>query len=215
MNQQMTLEPQNLSLPAFRWEVFSESHKVLLTSQAFFVDHAWWIFDPISIPDLSFESAVTQCCPGTTTDCPWNIVLTNGNHERAIEEFKIAQPSVKVHVTEGSELETLADTIWNPDPDITEASLGPWKRIRLHGGAPGETAYFLESIQGVVIGDALVNLPDREFEILPDKYCENPDQLRKSLKRMIQSWNIERLCTAHGNPIANGAGSAVERLLSF
>lgn len=209
----MTLEAQNLSVPAFRWEVYSESHKVLLTSHAFFVNQAWWIFDPISTPGFSFETAVMQSCPGATTDCPWNIVLTNGNHERAVDAFRSVSPSTQVHVTKGSDLENLADTIWNPDQN--DHSLGPWQRMRLRGGAAGETAYYLQSEQGVVIGDALVNLPDREFEILPDKYCENPDQLRISLNQMIRTWKIERLWTAHGNPIANGAGSAVERLLSF
>lgn len=200
------------SYPAFRWEIYSEEHRVLLTSHAFFLEETWWVFDPISIQKNAFESWSAKQFGGDLLKANWNILLTNGNHERSVLDWAKDRGQCVIHVTTGSELESTAQNIW--DPERETATLGPWKRIRLEGGAPGETAYYLEKSKAIVVGDALVNLPDRGFEILPDKYCEDPALLRASLRKLAEL-DLEKLWTAHGKSINTGAGVALSRLLSL
>ena len=198
--------------PACRWEIYSKEHRVLLTSHAFFLEGSWWVFDPISIPKSAFESWIKDHFGGDLLKTNWNILLTNGNHERSVEGWKKDRAQCSIHVTSGSELESIAQDIWVPEADNVD--LGPWKRIRLEGGAPGETAYYLEKSKALVVGDALVNLPNRNFEILPDKYCEDPELLRASLNKLA-TLKFEKLWTAHGKSINTGAGVALSRLLSL
>ena len=200
------------SYPAFRWEIYSEEHRVLLTSHAFFLEETWWVFDPISISKSTFKSWSSEHFGGDLLKANWNILLTNGNHERSVLDWAKDRGQCVIHVTAGSELESIAQKIWNSKAEA--ADLGPWKRIRLEGGAPGETAYYLEKSKAVVVGDALVNLPDRGFEILPDKYCEDPALLRASLGKLAEL-DLEKLWTAHGKSINTGAGVALSRLLSL
>jgi hypothetical protein len=202
------------SYPAFRWEIYSEEHRVLLTSHAFFLEETWWVFDPISIPKNALESWIAKQFGSDLLKANWNILLTNGNHERSVASWTKDRGQCAIHVTSGSELESIAQNIWDPKTKRETADLGPWKRIRLEGGAPGETAYYLEKSKAVVVGDALVNLPDRGFEILPDKYCENPALLRASLGKLT-ALDLEKLWTAHGKSINTGAGVALSRLLSL
>ena len=202
------------SYPAFRWEIYSEEHRVLLTSHAFFLEETWWVFDPISIPKNALESWIATQFGGDLLKANWNFLLTNGNHERSVASWTKDRGQCAIHVTSGSELESIAQDIWDPKTKRETADLGPWKRIRLEGGAPGETAYYLEKSKAVVVGDALVNLPDRGFEILPDKYCENSALLRASLGKLT-ALDLEKLWTAHGKSINTGAGVALSRLLSL
>jgi hypothetical protein len=60
-----------------------------------------------------------------------------------------------------------------------------------------------------VVGDALVNLPGRGLEILPDKYCTNPTQLRRSLRHLPMA---DLVLTAHGAPFT---GREVSTLLGI
>ena len=200
------------SYPAITWEIYSEEHRVLLTSHAFFLEGSWWVFDPISISNSVFESWITKQFNVDLLKANWNILLTNGNHERSVANWTKDRGQCSIHVTAGSELESIAQNIWDPKTETVD--LGPWKRIRLEGGAPGETAYYLEKSKAVVVGDALVNLPDRGFEILPDKYCEDPAKLRGSLNK-LRALELEKLWTAHGKSINKGAGVALSRLLSL
>ena len=212
MNDLPVMEIIPASYPAISWEIYSEEHRVLLTSHAFFLEGSWWVFDPISIPKSAFESWITKQFNGDLLKVNWNILLTNGNHERSVASWTKDRGQCAIHVTSGSELESIAQDIWDPETD--KVDLGPWKRIRLEGGAPGETAYYLEKSKAVVVGDALVNLPDRGFEILPEKYCENPGLLRNSLSKLAEL-DLEKLWTAHGKSINTGAGVALSRLLSL
>ena len=63
---------------------------------------------------------------------------------------------------------------------------------------------------GGVFGDAVVHLPERGLELLPDKYCTDPAALRISLAGVPA---FERAVFAHGQPLLTGASAKVAALL--
>jgi glyoxylase-like metal-dependent hydrolase (beta-lactamase superfamily II) len=160
---------------------------------------AWVLFDPIPLNQCQVE----LWCDGGGID---TIVLTNGNHERAAAEWRrdfgcrVAGPTGVPWEMEGIR-------------DDREVVLDGWKAIRLEGGAPGETAWWLESESLMVFGDAVVNLAGRGLELLPDKYCQDPKWLRRSLQTLL-SHPFESALFAHGDPLPRAASTRIGGLLT-
>lgn len=183
----------------FRWAAYSPHHKVELTSHAILADDCLLVFDPIPL-------ATDQRQRLTSVAGQRALVLTNGNHER---------DAVRWH-------HELGAAIWSsptafPSPlVIGHCSLGisspfpRWTALPLPGGAPGETAFLHAGRSLAIFGDAIVNLPDRQLELLPDKYCEDPARLRFSLKGLPR---FERALFAHGQPLLSAASERIAALL--
>jgi len=176
------------------WSAFSPEHRVELGSSAVLTPEGWWVFDPIPIVPAPVEPLFDRVA---------GIVLTNANHERDSVRWcdrfacrRWAAPDAD-GLPEGIERWTRSD----PFPG--------WVLIPLAGGAPGETAFFRPERSLLVVGDALVNLPGRGLEILPDKYCTNPTQLRRSLRHLPMA---DLVLTAHGAPFT---GREVSTLLGI
>jgi hypothetical protein len=64
----------------------------------------------------------------------------------------------------------------------------------------------------MVFGDAVVNLDGRGLELLPDKYCTDPAQLRNSL-RSLREISFENALFAHGTPLIGSAAARIAGLL--
>ena len=184
----------------WRWWAYSPAHKVELMSHAVRGRAgAWVLFDPIPLNQRQVE----LWCDGGGID---TIVLTNGNHERAAAEWRrvfgcrVAGPTGVPWEMEGIR-------------DVRDVVLDGWKAIRLEGGAPGETAWWLESESLMVFGDAVVNLAGRGLELLPDKYCQDPKLLRRSLQKLL-SRPFESALFAHGDPLAKDASARIGGLIT-
>ncbi len=191
---------EEISPGIFRWAAFSPFHRVELTSHAVLADGGLLVFDPIPLasePRSRLRLLADRCA----------IVLTNGNHLRASQEWR-AQ---------------LGARVWSPTPELfpADSDIVHWSLIHpppfpgwvthpLPGGAPGETAFLHAGLSLAVFGDAVVNLPGRELEPLPDKYCTDPRQLRLSLKGLPP---FERALFAHGQPLRAGASDRIAALL--
>ena len=184
----------------WRWWGFSPAHKVDLMSHAVQGPAGGWvIFDPIPLdPDR-----VAAWGDGRRIDA---IVLTNGNHERSAAEWHRV---LKCPVLGPTGMPWEMDGIRGDE----DAVLTGWKRMRLEGGAPGETAWWLESVGLMVFGDAVVNLAGRGLELLPDKYCQDPRALRRSLQALV-SVPFEMALFAHGDPLAGGASTRIQGLMT-
>ena len=84
--------------------------------------------------------------------------------------------------------------------------------VDLPGAPAGEIA--IASPNGdMVIGDALINFEPHGFAFLPDKYCTDPKQMRRSLRALLDH-NFDRLFFAHGSPITRNAYERLESLLA-
>lgn len=83
----------------------------------------------------------------------------------------------------------------------------------IDGAAGGEIALYHAANGGtLVIGDALINFEPYGFAFLPEKYCQDPRQMRNSLRKLLR-FNAERILFAHGMPILSGASERLQQLL--
>ena len=184
----------------FRWEQYSPEHKVELTSHAIIQEGRIFVFDPIPLASAAMALLVERASMTA-------IVLTNENHQRDAVSWR-NQCNVPIWAAAEAML---------PWPDVrrfqrSETEWQGWKVQWLDGAAGGEVALRWDRESVVVCGDAIVNLPGRGLELLPEKYCRNQTQLKQSL-RILAACPFERLLMAHGRPVLAEASQCVGRLL--
>jgi hypothetical protein len=84
--------------------------------------------------------------------------------------------------------------------------------IELPGAGAGEIA-LVSAHRTLHVGDALIHLEPPGFAVLPDKYCVDPRELRRSLGKLLR-FDFELLTFAHGLPLPAQARSRLESLLA-
>ncbi len=181
-----------------RWAAFSPPHRVELSSTAVRTAGGWWIFDPIPLAETAGELFTVASVAG--------IVLTNENHERDAAAWSNRLRQTPWVATEAN-LTLPHLRRWPPG----SSRLEDWHLIPLSGGPRGETAFVFPERSLAVFGDAVINLPGRGLEILPDKYGEDPRQLRESLRRLP---DFEQALFAHGEPLIGQASNRIAALLA-
>ena len=198
MNKAESIQP---ILPGvFRWKIFSAEHKVELCSHAVVVSGRIICFDPVPLANEPFYELSRQGVPNA-------IVLTNENHERDCAVWR-ERWRVPIRADAAAALTIAGVQRFERD----QSHWQDWQLHRLVGGAEGELALRLSRDSLVICGDAIVNLPSRQLELLPDKYCRDPALLRGSLRELVgQPFN--RLVMAHGSPVLENASSRVAALL--
>jgi glyoxylase-like metal-dependent hydrolase (beta-lactamase superfamily II) len=98
------------------------------------------------------------------------------------------------------------------DPGVGGGTLGARRGGEWVGGGPAETAFRIPALDLVIFGDAVVNLPGRALELLPDKYCADPARLRAGLRQLVAS-PFARAVFAHGPALVTEASVRVAALL--
>jgi len=184
----------------FRWAVFSPEHRVELASHAVQGPSGLVVFDPIALAD---EALDRLCAAGQ----PVAIVLTNANHGRDAAAWR-TRYGCEIYGPPEGESGIVGARCFGGKP----CPLPSWEAIPLPGGAPGETAFLLPVHSLVVLGDAVVNLPQRGLELLPDKYCTAPGLLRIGLRKLVDR-TFARAVMAHGEPIPADAARRISELL--
>jgi hypothetical protein len=183
----------------FRWSAFSPQHKVELTSHAVSHEGTMFVFDPIPVADATLAQLNHAARAGAVA-----VILTNANHLRDTAAW----------VTRGKPCWAPAELL--PElpgaRDIATLSAPGWRVVVVHGGAPGERAFCLPERSLVVFGDAVVNLPGRALELLPDRYCTDPIGLRQSMAGLISA-PFETAVFAHGDPLISRASERIAALL--
>ena len=94
------------------------------------------------------------------------------------------------------------------------ATLNPNMRgtyVALPGAGPGEIALVGQDV--ACLGDALIHLPPDGLRILPDKYCADPTQLRRSLRKLL-SCDFQVMTFAHGVPLTDSPRTKLEPLIA-
>lgn len=177
------------------WQQYDPSVKVDCTSTAVLGKDGWIIIDPIPLREEVLKDLLNghPCAV---------ILLTSGNHQRASLDLK-DHLGAKIMAPRSARPEVIADEWFDENAIIAGLS-----SLSLHGGGAGETAFFFNNT--VIVGDALIHLD--ELMILPDKYCEDPEELRHSLARLV-THPFDNLCFSHGLPVMGKARERVAALL--
>jgi glyoxylase-like metal-dependent hydrolase (beta-lactamase superfamily II) len=137
------------------------------------------------------------------------IILTNGNHERhARKVAKEYDLPVAAAIEAISELSQKPDIIL--DGQLKLQGLRPYPCA---GAGPGETALFSESSSTLILGDSIINLPETGLQLLPDNYCSDPRQLKKSLATLL-NLPFKNLIMAHGIPLTDNPKRQLKSLLT-
>ena len=191
----------------FCWQAYDSASKVDLHATGVVVGEKKLFFvDPIPLA----EDALAEL---TADAVPAGIVLTNANHARGAEGFRRKfAVSVCLHPEAAGEIGLASDAML--DAGGGPAFGGVFEAIPLPGAAPGEIALYRPDDGGVlIVGDAVINLPSPGFGVLPDKYCANPKELRRSLGTLLER-SFGKMLFAHGDPILANARERLAAMLA-
>ncbi|MFB0517177.1 MAG: MBL fold metallo-hydrolase [Candidatus Neomarinimicrobiota bacterium] len=138
------------------------------------------------------------------------IYLTGGQHQRSAWRYRNAL-GVPVYAPEGAaELEEEPDQ-WYRDGDSLP---GGFTTIQIHG--MGSSFALLMETEGgsgaLFCGDLLIRASNEPFQLLPDRFMDDPARVRESAEKLAQI-QIEILCSAHGEPCVTGCGKAIREAL--
>jgi glyoxylase-like metal-dependent hydrolase (beta-lactamase superfamily II) len=178
------------------WHGFDPEVRCECGSTAVLGDEGWVIFDPIPLSTSAWAELLAVAKVHA-------IALTSGNHQRDSLAIKSALKT-PIHAPESARGEIEAD-VWCKDGD----TLVGFSLTGLPGAGPGEAAWC--DGRHLVVGDALLHLDQLEF--LPDKYCSNPAELRKSTKQLL-GLNFQSVFFAHGLPLISQARENIATLLA-
>lgn len=195
-------EVQEVAPGLFVWQLYDEAVKAELTSCAVSVGGALVLFDPVPLSPEAMEELLAHGQPAA-------VVLTNGNHARAAEQYR---DRFRIPVSASREAE--ADLGFAPDEYLAEGDTlgGVFTVHGLPGAGPGEIALHHQAGR-LHIGDALINFEPLGFSRLPDKYCKAPAKLRESLRKLLPL-EFSLLTFAHGLPLVTRAHERFAQLLA-
>lgn len=191
---------------AYRWEAFDAASRVDLSASAVAVDGRLFFVDPIPLAKAALAELGAEHAPA-------GIVITNGNHARAAAEFrrKLGVPLAATAEAADEAGSTPTETI---PPEGGPVFGGVFEAVPLPGGAAGEVALYRADRGGLlIVGDAIINLPSFPLALLPDKYCRDVRELRRSVARLLER-SFATLLFAHGEPILQNAHARLAAMLA-
>jgi hypothetical protein len=179
-------EVQPISSSAAVWQRYDSTVKAELWSTALRTSAGVYLVDPISVDWHSLAEF-------TGGSAIAGVIVTNENHLRDAPSF--------------------CSQLGAPLLDISAPPLSAdVQMIDLPGAPAGEIA-LVSSNGELVVGDALINFEPHGFTFLPNKYCTDAKEMRRSLRKLL-SYSFERIFFAHGNPITSNAHQRLESLLA-
>jgi hypothetical protein len=191
-------EFQRVGDRVFFWEAYDPAVKTNLSCCAVQAEEVLVFIDPIPLAREAMEELLEFGTPAA-------VVVTNGNHLRASEEYR-----QKFGIPLLAHADAVPELGVQPDRLLAANELTPG-RLMVHeiaGAAPGEIALH-HPRTGLHFGDALVNVEPYGFAPLPKKYCRDYDAMAQSLVA-FGALRFEVITFAHGTPVVS---RAQERLL--
>ncbi len=186
------------------WHRYDPESRVDLTMTALSLPGGLFFFDPIAMEESEVLSLLARTEPLKAEA----ILLTNANHQRHSAWFaaRLGLP-ILAHRDAAAEVGA-SRSFLDGDRLFDELEV-----VSLPGGALGESAFYCERDGGFwIVGDALINLPQTGFALLPSKYCLDQPQLRRSLLALCQR-PARRLAFAHGPALEGDIPQLVTTLL--
>jgi len=185
------------------WHGYDPAVKADLYSTCVLTPPGAYLIDPIPLQSETLDELVGS---GRVS----GVIVTNSNHHRASVQFA-EQFSIPVFA--------LCETFWDKMPrQFRKVADGDeicdeLRVIGIEGAASGEiTLHYAPGGGTLIVGDALINFEPYGFTFLPDKYCSNEKEMRRSLRKLLD-YKAERILFAHGMPILSGASDRLQALL--
>lgn len=195
-------EIQQVTDDVIFWQAYEPEVKADLTSCAVRGGKGWVIIDPIPLTRVALLE-LREIME------PFAIVLTNGNHARAAVEYRDRfELPVFAHADAVPELEIKIDEELGEGSTIA----GDLTVVTVPGAGAGEIALYSAG-KSLHLGDALINLEPLGFTFLPDKYCHDAKEMRRSLAKLAPL-DFTLLTFAHGLPLVSQAKSRLSQLLA-
>jgi glyoxylase-like metal-dependent hydrolase (beta-lactamase superfamily II) len=141
---------------------------------------------------------------------PIGVFLTNAHHDRDADWFR-KQYDIQIYAHEKakSDCDTKIDVLVLDGEKLP----GGLRAIHLPGSVASEIALYTKISGGIIlIGDALLNLPDKGLALLPDQYIEDRKQALQSLRKLAEL-DFKVVTFAHGDPLTDNAKKQIVRFL--
>jgi len=185
------------------WHGYDSAVKAELYSTCLRTSGGTYFIDPIP-----FESDALSELIGSNSVA--GIIVTNCDHHRASAKFAEKFSAPLFGRTEAFSNKAARELKRVTDGDEISEEL---RAIGIEGAGEGEIALHYAPDGGTfIIGDALINFEPYGFTFLPEKYCANPKEMRRSLRSLLD-YKAERILFAHGTPILSGVSQKLRALL--
>jgi glyoxylase-like metal-dependent hydrolase (beta-lactamase superfamily II) len=177
------------------WSSFHREWKVDFTSHAVQTAKGVVFIDPMK-PGPAILAKLTALGE------PLAVLLTNANHGRDADWFrKHFGVQVYAHPKAKSDCDAKIDV---PVMD-GEKLPGGLEAIYLPGAVDGECAFFSRAEGStLIVGDILLNPKGKGLSILPEQYCDDHREARRSLRR-LRDLTFKAMVFSHGEPITANA----------
>ncbi len=185
------------------WSWFSEPHGYDFNGTLFVHEEGNLCVDPVPPSDDVLNQLEEQ---GVA-----QILITNRNHTRAsnpVAERTGAQ--VAIHPADAPHAREQGTHI---DAALEVGQrVGPLTVVGVPGKSPGEIALH-DPVRGIlVVGDAVIGNPPGALSFLPDRVVDDPAQLRKSVRALIEL-EFDALIVGDGVSILEGAKAKLQELV--
>ena len=186
------------------WNGYDSSVKAELCSTCLITSDGSYLIDPIPLQRERLDELISS---GSVA----GIIVTNGNHHRASALFaeQLARPII-------AHPDSFSDKQPSRFREVVdgEAICDGVEVIGIEGAVPGEIILHHAADGGtLIVGDALINFEPYGFTFLPQKYCSNQKEMRRSLQNLL-AYKAERILFAHGIPILLAASERLRALLT-
>jgi glyoxylase-like metal-dependent hydrolase (beta-lactamase superfamily II) len=185
------------------WHAYDPQVRVDLFSCGLESEAGLVLVDPIALDEVGRKTLSSH---GTVHA----IVVTNANHARQSAEFKKCwNVPILAHRDALRELEIPVDGFLQAGDSLG----GGIQVLELPGAGAGEIALYDQSGR-IHFGDAVVNLESTGLCLLPEKYCSDPAQLKKSVAA-LSGLKAGVITFAHGLPLVKPVEAGLDLILSL
>ena len=185
------------------WHAYDPEVKVDLFSCALESEAGLVLVDPIGLDEIGMKTLASH---GPVH----SIVATNANHARQSMEFRSCwNAPILAHRDAVTELEIPVDGLLQAG-DLLGGCI---QVLELPGAGAGEIALYDQSGR-IHFGDAVVNLESTGLCLLPEKYCSDPAQLKKSVAA-LGGLKADVITFAHGVPLVELSEDGLDLIVSL
>ncbi len=188
----------------FSWSVLSERHGYDFNGHLVCSSDGNVCIDPVEPSDAQLDQLAGI---GAT-----HILLTNRNHTRAANRLRarLAAPTA-IHPADAAYARDQGTEI-DASFEVGER-LGPLQVVGLPGKSPGEVGLFWPERRLIIVGDAVIGNPPGCCGLLPENVMDDPTQLRRSLKALLD-FDFDILLMGDGVSILTQAKDRLRELLT-